>query len=122
MLKKYLIAFFVSMVPLIELRGGVPYAVPFKLLADGFGKVFARILSAMVIVISLSVILLFAAVNLWTLLIVVFIALHGELLIATICMVEYYNQSNFGFYIDQMHTISAEGIETVTILDDDDDF
>lgn len=27
MLKKYVIAFFVSMVPLIELRGGVPYAV-----------------------------------------------------------------------------------------------
>jgi len=27
MLKNYLIAFFVSMVPLIELRGGVPYAV-----------------------------------------------------------------------------------------------
>ena len=27
MLKKYLIAFVVSMVPLIELRGGVPYAV-----------------------------------------------------------------------------------------------
>ena len=27
MLKKYAIAFFVSMVPLIELRGGVPYAV-----------------------------------------------------------------------------------------------
>ena len=27
MLKKYLIAFLVSMVPLIELRGGVPYAV-----------------------------------------------------------------------------------------------
>lgn len=27
MLKKYLIAFLVSMVPLVELRGGVPYAV-----------------------------------------------------------------------------------------------
>ena len=27
MLNKYLIAFFVSMIPLIELRGGVPYAV-----------------------------------------------------------------------------------------------
>ena len=27
MLKKYLIAFFISMVPLIELRAGVPYAV-----------------------------------------------------------------------------------------------
>ena len=27
MLKNYLIAFFVSMIPLIELRGGVPYAV-----------------------------------------------------------------------------------------------
>ncbi len=27
MLEKYLLAFFVSMVPLIELRGGVPYAV-----------------------------------------------------------------------------------------------
>ena len=27
MLKKYLVAFLVSMVPLIELRGGVPYAV-----------------------------------------------------------------------------------------------
>ena len=27
MLQKYLIAFFISMVPLIELRGGVPYAV-----------------------------------------------------------------------------------------------
>lgn len=27
MLKKYLIAFLVSMIPLIELRGGVPYAV-----------------------------------------------------------------------------------------------
>ncbi len=27
MLKEYLIAFFISMVPLIELRGGVPYAI-----------------------------------------------------------------------------------------------
>ena len=27
MLKKYLFAFFISMVPLIELRAGVPYAV-----------------------------------------------------------------------------------------------
>lgn len=27
MLKKYLIVFFVSMIPLVELRGGVPYAV-----------------------------------------------------------------------------------------------
>lgn len=27
MIKKYLLAFFISMVPLIELRGGVPYAV-----------------------------------------------------------------------------------------------
>ena len=27
MLKKYLICFFVSMVPLIELRAGVPFAV-----------------------------------------------------------------------------------------------
>ena len=27
MLKKYILAFFISMVPLIELRGGVPYAV-----------------------------------------------------------------------------------------------
>ena len=27
MAKKYLLAFLVSMVPLIELRGGVPYAV-----------------------------------------------------------------------------------------------
>lgn len=27
MLQKYLLAFFISMVPLIELRGGVPYAV-----------------------------------------------------------------------------------------------
>ena len=32
MLKKYLIAFLVSMVPLIELRGGVPYAVLMGLL------------------------------------------------------------------------------------------
>ena len=67
-------------------------------------------------------ILLFAMVNIWTILIVIFIFLHGQLLIATICMVEYYNQSNFGFYVDQMQTISAEGIETVTIIDEDDDF
>ncbi len=31
MLKKYLIVFFVSMVPLIELRGAIPYAIGFDL-------------------------------------------------------------------------------------------
>ena len=31
MFKKYLIVFLVSMVPLIELRGAIPYAVGFKL-------------------------------------------------------------------------------------------
>lgn len=31
MLKKYLIVFFISMVPLIELRGAIPYAVMFNL-------------------------------------------------------------------------------------------
>ena len=31
MIKKYLIVFLVSMVPLIELRGAIPYAVGFKL-------------------------------------------------------------------------------------------
>ena len=31
MLKKYLIVFLISMVPLIELRGAIPYAVGFKL-------------------------------------------------------------------------------------------
>lgn len=31
MLKKYLIVFFVSMLPIIELRGAIPYAVGFKL-------------------------------------------------------------------------------------------
>lgn len=31
MLKKYLIAFFISMIPLIELRGAVPYAIGFGL-------------------------------------------------------------------------------------------
>jgi len=31
MIKKYLIVFFVSMVPLIELRGAIPYAVAFDL-------------------------------------------------------------------------------------------
>ena len=31
MFKKYLIVFFVSMVPLIELRGAIPYAVGFDL-------------------------------------------------------------------------------------------
>ena len=30
-LKKYLIVFFISMVPLIELRGAIPYAVSFQL-------------------------------------------------------------------------------------------
>ena len=31
MLKKYLIVFLISMVPLIELRGAIPYAVGFNL-------------------------------------------------------------------------------------------
>ena len=31
MLKKYLIVFFVSMVPLIELRGAIPYAIGYNL-------------------------------------------------------------------------------------------
>ena len=31
MLKKYLLVFFISMVPLIELRGAIPYAVGFNL-------------------------------------------------------------------------------------------
>ena len=31
MFKKYLIVFFVSMIPIIELRGAIPYAVGFGL-------------------------------------------------------------------------------------------
>ena len=31
MLKKYLIVFFISMVPLIELRGAIPYAIGYNL-------------------------------------------------------------------------------------------
>src|SRR5574344_622719 len=31
MLKKYLIVFFISMLPIIELRGAIPYAVGFNL-------------------------------------------------------------------------------------------
>ena len=121
-LRKTLFAFWIPAMVINELPVIASMKEGFKLLADGFGKVFMRILSAMLLVAVAITILLFAVVNIWTLLLVVFILLHGELLISTICMVEYYNQSNFGFYIDQMHTISAEGIETVTVVDDDDDF
>lgn len=121
-LRKTLFAFWIPAMVINQLPVVASMKEGFKLLADGFGKVFARILSAMILVAVAITILLFAVVNIWTLLLVVFILLHGELLISTICMVEYYNQSNFGFYIDQMHTISAEGIETVTVLDDDDEF
>ena len=121
-LRKTLFAFWIPAMVINELPVITSMKEGFKLLADGFGKVFARILSAMLLVTALVLILLFGAVNLWTILIVIFIFLHGQLLISTICMVEYYNQSNFGFYIDQMHTISAEGIETVTIIDEDDEF
>ena len=121
-LRKTLFAFWIPAMVINQLPVVASMKEGFKLLADGFGKVFSRILSAMLLVAALITILLFAIVNVWTLLLVVFILLHGELLISTICMVEYYNQSNFGFYIDQMHTISAEGIETVTVLDEDDDF
>ena len=121
-LRKTLFAFWIPAMVINQLPVVASMKEGFKLLADCFGKVFMRILSAMLLVAVAITILLFAVVNIWTLLLVVFILLHGELLISTICMVEYYNQSNFGFYIDQMHTISAEGIETVTILDDDDDF
>ena len=121
-LRKTLFAFWIPAMVINQLPVVTSMKEGFKLLADGFGKVFARILSAMLLVVACVTILLFATVNIWTLLLVVLILLHGELLISTICMVEYYNQSNFGFYIDQMHTISAEGIETVTVLDDDDEF
>ena len=121
-LRKTLFAFWIPAMVINQLPVIQSMKEGFKLLADGFGKVFSRILTAMILITAFSVIFLFAAVNLWTVLIVVFIFLHGQLLISTICMVEYYNQSNFGFYIDQMHTISAEGIETVTIIDEDDDF
>ncbi|MBE5748946.1 MAG: hypothetical protein E7344_04915 [Clostridiales bacterium] len=121
-LRKTLFAFWIPAMVINQLPVVASMKEGFKLLADGFGKVFSRILSAMLLIAALITILLFAIVNVWTLLLVVFILLHGELLISTICMVEYYNQSNFGFYIDQMHTISAEGIETVTVLDEDDDF
>ena len=121
-LRKTLFAFWIPAMVINELPVIASMKEGFKLLADGFGKVFMRILSAMLLVAVAITILLFAVVNIWTLLLVVFILLHGELLISTICMVEYYNQSNFGFYIDQMHTISAEGIETVTVVDEDDDF
>ena len=121
-LRKTLFAFWIPAMVINELPVIPSMKEGFKLLADGFGKVFARILSAMILVTAFVMIFLFAAVNLWTILIVIFIFLHGELLISTICMVEYYNQSNFGFYVDQMQTISPEGIETVTIVDEDDDF
>ena len=42
---KYLMIFFVSMVPLIELRGGVPIA---ELLAENIGQIFCIWVSTLV--------------------------------------------------------------------------
>jgi len=107
-LRKTLFAFWVPAMVINEMPVKASMKEGFKLLADCFGRVFWRILSATTIALLLVVVLLFGAVNIWTLLLAVFIILHGELLVSTVCMVEYYNQSNFGFYIDQMKTVEAE--------------
>ncbi|MCR5720850.1 MAG: small multi-drug export protein [Lachnospiraceae bacterium] len=46
MIKKYLFVFFLSMVPLVELRGAIPFAYGFKAADPGFNLLWAYIIIA----------------------------------------------------------------------------
>ncbi len=106
-LRKTLFAFWLpamvinQMPPLASMREG------FKTLADGFGRVFWRILVVTLFTYGLITVILFGVVNLATVIIALFLMLHNELFIYTVSMVEYYRQSNFGYYIDKMKSVEA---------------
>lgn len=60
MLKKYLFVFFLSMVPLVELRGAIPFAYGFKAADPSFNLVWAYIIIAVGNMLPVPVIFFFA--------------------------------------------------------------
>ncbi len=104
-LRKTLFAFWLpamavnQLPPMASMREGV------KMIADGFGRVFWRILLVTLFTYALITVFLFGVVNLVTIIIAAFFMMHNELFIHTVSMVEYYRQSNFGFYIDEMKAV-----------------
>ena len=68
---------------------------------------FWRILAVTLFTYGLITVILFGVVNLATVIIALFLMLHNELFIYTVSMVEYYRQSNFGYYIDKMKSAEA---------------
>jgi uncharacterized membrane protein len=60
MLKKYLFVFFLSMVPLVELRGAIPFAYGFKAADPAFNMTWAYIIIAIGNMLPVPVIFFFA--------------------------------------------------------------
>lgn len=60
MLKKYLFIFFLSMVPLVELRGAIPFAYGFKAADPAFNMTWAYIIIAIGNMLPVPVIFFFA--------------------------------------------------------------
>ncbi|MBO4679712.1 MAG: small multi-drug export protein [Lachnospiraceae bacterium] len=60
MIKKYLFVFFLSMVPLVELRGAIPFAYGFKAADPAFNMLWAYIIIAIGNMIPVPIIFFFA--------------------------------------------------------------
>lgn len=114
-LRKTLFAFWIPAMVINEMPVRASLREGVKTVTDGFSRVFWRILLVTAITYSLIAVLLFGMVNLVMLIIVLFLALHNELFVSTVCMVEYYRQSNFGYYIDKMKAVDSDGQTTVQI-------
>lgn len=125
-LRKTLFAFWIPAMVINEMPVRASLREGVKTVTDGFGRVFWRILLVTLFTYSLIAVLLFGMVNLIMLIVVMFLALHNELFVSTVCMVEYYRQSNFGYYIDKMKAVDGDGQTTVNIeipdIDEEDYF
>lgn len=108
-LRKTLFAFWLPAMVINQMPPVASMKEGFKTLADGFGRVFWRILVVTLFTYGLIIVILFGVVHLVTVILALFLMLHNELFIYTVSMVEYYRQSNFGYYIDKMKSVEAEG-------------
>lgn len=107
-LRKTLFAFWIPAMVINQLPPVPSMKEGFKTLADGFGRVFWKILLTTVFTYALIAVILFGIVHLATVMVALFLMLHNELFVSTVSMVEYYKQSNFGFYIDKMKSVNIE--------------
>ena len=107
-LRKTLFAFWIPAMIINEMPPKASMAEGFKGISDCFGKVFGKLLLTTLFTCALVLVFLLGIVHWVTVVVALIIFLNNELFASTICMVEYYKHSNFGFYIDKMKAVDNE--------------